>query len=117
MRDRVFAERLDRFAAAWARCDLEELGSYLAGDVVYSPLCGEVVRGHDAVIRRFAEVLAADSSGEISFEPAIVSGSLGVTRWRQSVPTEDGGAFEVQGIDVYALTGNRIRCVDVYTKA
>jgi hypothetical protein len=58
------AERLDRFAQAWARCDLDELRDYLTEDVVYSPLTGEVVRGREAVIRRFAEVLAADQGCE-----------------------------------------------------
>jgi len=117
MRDRASAKRLDRFAAAWARCDLDELRGHLAADVAFSPLCGEEVRGLERVVRRFAEVLAGDAGCEINFEPAVVSGSLGLTRWCQSVPTGNGGAFDVQGITVYALAGDRIRHMDVYKKA
>jgi ketosteroid isomerase-like protein len=112
-------QRLDRFAQAWARCDLDELRDYLTDDIVYSPLTGEVVSGREAVIRRFAEVLAANEGCELSFEPATVSGSLGVGRWRLSVPapTGDGVSFEVQGVAVYAFDGDRIRRKDVYQKA
>jgi SnoaL-like domain len=88
-RRQMTAERLDRFARAWARCDLDELRDYLTEDVVYSPLTGEVGRGREAVIRRFAEVLTADQGCELSFEPSTVSGSLGVGRWRLSVSTGD----------------------------
>jgi ketosteroid isomerase-like protein len=116
-RRQMTAERLDRFAQAWARCDLDELRDYLTEDVVYSPLTGEVVRGREAVIRRFAEVLAADQGCELSLEPSTVSGSLGVGRWRLSVSTGDGVFLEVAGITVYAFEDDRIRRKDVYQKA
>jgi ketosteroid isomerase-like protein len=116
-RRRMTAERLDRFAQAWARCDLDELGDYLTDDVVYSPVAGGVVSGREAVIRRFAEVLAANAGCELSLEPATVSGSLGVSRWRLSVPTGQGASFVVEGITVYAFEGDRIRRTDAYQKA
>jgi hypothetical protein len=117
MRDNAAAERLDRFAAAWTGCDLDELRGQLSDDVVYSPLWGERVRGTDAVVRRFAAVLADDASCAMTFERPVVSGSLGISRWRQSVPTGDGSAFVVHGIDVYRLGEDGIRCLDVYKKA
>jgi ketosteroid isomerase-like protein len=89
------AARLDHFAAAWRDCDIEALRGYLAADAVYSPLSGEVVRGRDAVVRRFAEVLANDEGREVKFAPAEVSGSIGT----------------------YAFSGDRIRSKDVYQKA
>jgi ketosteroid isomerase-like protein len=110
------AERLDRFVEAWLSCDLEGLRDQLTDDVVYSPLSGEVVRGREAVVHRFAEVLAADEGCELSVEPATVSGSLGTTRWRLAVHTGDGASFEVEGIDIYRFEGDRIRCKDVYQK-
>ncbi len=106
------AERLDRFTQAWLRCDLDELREYLTDDVVYSPLTGEVVCGREAVVRRFAEVLADDGAYELSFEAAFVAGSFGLARWRLR---GCGGA--VDGIDVYGFDGDQIRLKDVYQKA
>jgi ketosteroid isomerase-like protein len=111
------AERLDLFAAAWLRCDLEELHDFLTADAFYSPLSGDVVRGREAVVRRFAETLADDAGTEVRFEPATVSGSLGVCRWRLSMRTADGASFQIEGIDVYEFDGDRIRSKDVYQKA
>ncbi len=111
------AERLDRFAAAWLRCDLDGMREFLTPDAVYSPLSGGVVRGREAVIRRFAETLADDGDSEIRFEPAVVGGSLGACRWRMCVRTADGASFEIDGLDLYEFDGDRIRCKDVYQKA
>jgi ketosteroid isomerase-like protein len=114
---RMTPERLDRFAMAWLRCDLDELRDFLTADAVYSPLSGELVRGREAVVRRFAKTLADDGGSEIRFEPATVSGSLGACRWRMSVHTADGASFEVEGLDLYEFDGERIRFKDVYQKA
>jgi hypothetical protein len=111
------AARLDFFARAWLDCDLEALRGYLARDAVYSPLSGELVRGRDAVVRRFAEVLADDEGAEVKFAPAEVSGSIGTCRWRITGRTAEGAAFQVEGIDVYEFTGDLIRSKDVYQKA
>lgn len=104
------------FSEAWIRCDLDELRDYLTDEVVYSPLSGELVRGREAVVRRFAEVLADDEGSEVSFEPATVAGQLGTCRWRLWGQTCDGASFQVEGIDVYAFEGDRIRSKDVYQK-
>ena len=111
------ASRLDHFARAWRDCDLDALRGYLVADAVYSPLSGEFVRGRDAVLKRFAEALADEGGSEIRFEPSAVSGSLGTCRWRITGRTPDGAAFQVEGIDVYEFSGDRIRSKDVYQKA
>jgi ketosteroid isomerase-like protein len=109
--------RLDHFASAWRDCDLEALRGYLAPDAVYSPLSGELVRGRDAVIRRFAEVLADDEDCEVKYAPAEVSGSIGTCRWHITGRTAEGAAFQIEGIDVYEFAGDLIRSKDVYQKA
>ena len=111
------ADRLDRFARAWIRYELDELRSYLTEDVVYSPLSGELVRGREAVVRRFAEVLADDRPCVLRFEPSMVWGSFGACRWRMTGRTADGGKFAVEGVDLYEFRGNLIRVKDVYQKA
>jgi ketosteroid isomerase-like protein len=111
------AERLDRFAQAWLRCDLEEMSDFLTPDVVYSPLNGELIRGRDAVVRRFAQMLAEDAGCDLRFEPAVVSGALGLSRWRLTGRTGEGATFQVEGVDVYRFDGDRIRSKDVYQKA
>jgi ketosteroid isomerase-like protein len=111
------AERLDLFAAAWLRCDLEELRDFLTNDAIYSPLSGDVVRGREAVTRRFAETLADDGGSELRFEPAVVAGTLGACRWHMCVRTADGASFEIDGLDLYEFEGDRIRSKDVYQKA
>jgi ketosteroid isomerase-like protein len=110
------AERLDEFTAAWLRCDLDELREFLTDDAVYCPLSGDLVRGREAVVRRFAEILAEDGGSDLRFEPARVSGSLGVCRWRMSVRTTGGGSYELEGVDLYEFEGGRIRCKDAYLK-
>jgi hypothetical protein len=117
MVDQMTPERLDLFTAAWQRCDLDELRDFLTADALYSSLSGEVVRGREAVVRRFAETLADDEGTEIRFEPATVSGSLGASRWHLSVHTADGACFQIEGIDIYEFDADRIRCKDVYQKA
>ena len=111
------SSRLDRFARAWLRCDLDELRDYLTEDALYSPLSGELVRGREAVIKRFAEVLADDHPSVLRFEPSTVSGSLGACRWRMAGRTADGGAFSMEGIDLYEFRGSLIRVKDVDQKA
>jgi ketosteroid isomerase-like protein len=117
LRQQMTAERLDRFAEAWLRYDLNELADFLTDDVTYSPVCGEVVRGREAVVRRFAEVLAEDADSEVQFEPARVSGSLGTCRWRLAGRTSEDASFEIEGIDIYGFDGDLIRSKDVYQKA
>lgn len=111
------AARLDHFARAWQDCDLDLMRGYLSPDAVYSPLSGELVRGRDAVVKRFAEILASDEGCEVRFEPAEVSGSLGTCRWQITGRTADGASFQVEGIDVYEFAGDRICSKDVYQKA
>jgi ketosteroid isomerase-like protein len=111
------AARLDHFARAWRDCDLDTLRRYLVADAVYSPLSGELVRGRDAVVKRFAEVLADEDGSEIRYEPPAVSGSLGTCRWRITGRTADGAAFQIEGIDIYEFSGDLIRSKDVYQKA
>jgi ketosteroid isomerase-like protein len=110
------AERLDDFALAWLRCDLDELRDYLTEDALYSPLSGELIRGREAVVRRFAEVLADDRGCELNFEPSTVSGAFGICRWRLTGRTSEGASFWVEGVDVYEFRGGLIRFKDVYQK-
>jgi ketosteroid isomerase-like protein len=116
LRRQMTAERLDRFGQAWVGCDLDELGDYLTEDVAYSPLSGEVVQGREAVLRRFAQMLANDAQSELRFEPATVSGSLGACRWVLEGRTAGGASYTVEGIDVYEFDGDRIRSKDAYQK-
>ena len=117
LEERMTASRLDGFARAWLRYDLDGLRSYLTEDALYSPLSGELVRGREAVVRRFAEVLADDRPCVLRFEPSTVWGSFGTCRWRMVGRTADGGRFAVEGIDLYEFRGNLIRVKDVYQKA
>ena len=110
------SQRLDRFAAAWLECNLDELSAYLTCDVVYSPLSGEAVRGREAVLQRFAKVLADDHLVELAFEPSVVAGALGACRWRMRRPTREDGDLETEGVDLYEFQGDRIRVQDVYQK-
>jgi predicted SnoaL-like aldol condensation-catalyzing enzyme len=111
------AERLDRFTEAWLRCELDELREFLTPDAVYSPLSGELVRGREAVVRRFAELLAEEETRHVHFAPPKVSGSLGTCRWHLLGQTPDGTSFEIEGVDVYRFEGDLIRSKDSYRKA
>jgi taurine dehydrogenase small subunit len=117
LEQRMTADRLDGFARAWLRCDLDELSSYLTEDALYSPVSGELVRGREAVVRRFAEVLADDRPCVLRFEPSTVSGSFGACRWRLAGRTSDGGSFTVEGVDLYEFERGRIKLKDVYQKS
>src|SRR5215211_6585553 len=112
LRPQMTADRLDRFAEAWLRGDVNELRSYLAADVVYSPLSGELVRGREAVVRRFAALLRRNDDSALHFERSTVSGSLGSCRWRLAGRTPDGAAFEIEGVDLYTFEGDLIRFKD-----
>jgi hypothetical protein len=47
---------------------------------------------------------------------AAVSGSLGTCRRRITGRPADGATYEVEGIDAYEFSGDRIRSEDVYRK-
>jgi hypothetical protein len=75
------------------------------------------VRGREAVIRRFAGVLADDRDCDLRFEAATVCGPFGLCRWRLDGRAADGEVFAVEGVDVYEFSGDLIRVRDVYRKA
>ena len=111
------AERLVSFNQAWQRGDVGALRRFLHPYVEYWPLGGELVHGREAVLRRFARHFSAAKSSEVSFERPILSGSLGVCRWRLAGRTVDGASFEIEGVDLYRFAGDLISSKDVYQKA
>jgi ketosteroid isomerase-like protein len=109
-------ERLDAFADAWGRGDVDELMTYMTEDCVYSasvgPEPGWTFRGTEEVRRGFTELLAHDSAGESRAGRAWVAGDVGAAEWSYVFP--DGR--EVKGCDLFQFRGDKIVVKDAYRK-
>lgn len=113
-------ERLAEFGDAWHQKDLEKLLEFISDDCVYSASVGaepgETFRGRDEVREGFAHMLAYDTGAERHSGEAWIFGDRGVALWAFGYEDDDGNAYEVKGIDLYAFAGDKISLKDAYRK-
>ena len=113
-------ERLRKFAAAWARGDVNELMTFMTPDCVYEasvgPEPGKTYAGFAAVRQGFEEMLAYDATGESRSGPIFISGDKGVMEWSYIQKKVDGRAVELRGCDIFEFRGDQIRRKNAFRK-
>jgi ketosteroid isomerase-like protein len=91
---------LDRYFAAWASNDPDDVEALFSEDAVYSysPFKAET-RGRDAIVREWVEGgLGEDFTSR--HEPLAVTGNRGIAHWSVSSRDAGGAVVELDGIFV-----------------
>jgi ketosteroid isomerase-like protein len=92
-----FRNWLERYFAAWASNEADEVAALFADDAEYwwGPFC-EPARGSDAIVRAWIEG-GAPPGLRSRFEPIAVRDDRGVAHWEVAFES-DGGLTELDGI-------------------
>ena len=112
---------LDAFAAAWNRHDVDGLMACMAPDCVFEAAAGADVTGArhagtDAVRRAYAAVFATYPDARWNQPRHFVAGDRAVSEWTFTGTMKDGTRVEVNGCDIFTLTGGRIALKNSYRK-
>jgi hypothetical protein len=93
----AFRGWLERYFAAWASNDADDVAALFAEDAVYSygPFRDEA-HGRGEIVRRWVDGGVQSGFGW-SVEPLAVDGERGVANWRVSFDSDDG-RIELDGI-------------------
>ena len=114
--------RLQAFADAWCRHDLDALMSFMTDDCVFHSGAGPDASGtryvgRDAVRAGFAKAWADIPDAQWTRPRHFVSGNRGVSEWTfTGTRTSDGVRVEVDGCDIFTFSGNLIRVKDSWRK-
>ena len=114
-------QRLQAFADAWNRHDVDALMSFMTDDCVFeasagSDVCGTRYVGRDAVRAGFADVFATFADAQWSNARHFVCGDRGVSEWTFTGTRADGSRVEVHGCDVFTFRDGRIQVKNSYRK-
>lgn len=119
--DATTLKLLDDFAAAWNRHDVDALMACMAPDCVFEAAAGPDVTGArhvgtDAVRRAYAAVFATYADARWNQPRHVIAGDRAVSEWTFTGTTKDGTRVEVNGCDIFTLTGGRIALKNSYRK-
>jgi steroid delta-isomerase-like uncharacterized protein len=112
---------LDDFAAAWNRHDVDALMACMTADCVFEAAAGTMVTGArhvgtDAVRRAYAAVFTTYPDARWNQPRHFVAGDRAVSEWTFTGTTKDGARVEVNGCDVFTLSGGKIALKNSYRK-
>ena len=105
----AFRGWLDRYFAAWASNDADDVAALFNEDAVYvyGPFRDDEAHGRDEIVRRWVEG-GVQPGLETWFEPLAVDGERGIAHWRVSFD-EGAGRVELDGILALDFDGHS-RC-------
>ena len=117
----VTTERLQEFADAWNRHDVDALMSFMTDDCVFEASAGPDVAGtrsvgRSAVRAAYAEVFATFPDAHWGSATHFVCGDRGVSEWIFTGTRADGARVEVQGCDLFRFRDGRIALKNSYRK-
>lgn len=112
---------LDDFAAAWNRHDVDALMACMASECVFEAAAGPDVTGARhvgtaAVRRAYAAVFATYPDARWNHPRHVVAGDRAVSEWTFTGTTKDGTRVEVNGCDLFTLSGGKIALKNSYRK-
>ena len=119
---RVDTDRLEAFAQAWSRHDIEALMSFMTEDCVFhawtGPDCGGTrYIGREAVRAGFVKAWTDFPDAQWTRARHVVAGNRGVSEWTfVGTRASDGKRVEVDGCDLFTFRGERIRVKDSWRK-
>jgi dienelactone hydrolase len=114
-------ERLQAFADAWNRHDIDDLMSFMTDDCVFEANAGDQVtgtsfRGTEEVRRGFMKVWQVYPDAQWSNPRHFISGDRGASEWVFSGHGRDGRPIEVAGCDLFVFRGNKIALKNSFRK-
>jgi steroid delta-isomerase-like uncharacterized protein len=117
----VTTERLQQFADAWNRHDVDALMSFMTDDCVFEASAGPDVAGtrsvgREAVRAAYAEVFATFPDAHWGGATHFVCGDRGVSEWTFTGTRSDGTRVEVHGCDLFRFRGGKFALKNSYRK-
>ena len=117
----VTVERLEAFADAWNRHDVDALMTFMTDDCVFEAssgpdACGTRYAGRDAVRAGFAEVWKTLPDAHWGGARHFVYGDRGVSEWVFTGTRTDGTRVEVHGCDLFMFRDGKIALKNSYRK-
>ena len=117
----VTTERLQQFADAWNRHDVDALMSFMTDDCVFEASAGPDVAGtrsvgREAVRAAYAEVFATFPDARWGNATHFVCGDRGVSEWTFTGTRSDGSRVEVHGCDLFRFRDGKIALKNSYRK-
>ena len=114
-------DRLQAFADAWNRHDVDELMGFMADDCEFltsagPDACGARHAGRDAVRKAFGEVFERIRDAHWGGGRHLVDGDRGMSQWTLTGSRPDGTRVEVDGVDVFTFRDGLITVKDSYLK-
>ena len=117
----VTVERLQEFADAWNRHDVEAIMAMMTEDCVFQASsgpdeCGDRFEGRTAVRAAFVDVWTNFPDAHWGGARHFVCGDRGVSEWLFTGTRIDGVRVEVQGCDLFHLRDGLIAVKNSYRK-
>ncbi len=122
VRPTVDVDRLEAFAQAWSRHDIDALMSFMTDDCVFhasagSDASGTRYVGREAVRAGFIQAWTDFPDAQWTRARHFVAGRRGVSEWTfVGTRASDGARVEVDGCDHFTFAGDRIRVKDSWRK-
>jgi ketosteroid isomerase-like protein len=110
---KMSVERLQAFADAWNRHDIEDLMSFMTDDCVFEAntgpdFVGTSFRGKEEVRRGFMRAWQVYPNARWNDARHFISGDRGASEWIFSGTNKDGNTIEVAGCDLFQFRGDKI---------
>lgn len=118
----VSIDRLESFAQAWSRHDIDALMACMAEDCVFHTSAGAEASGtryvgRDAVRAGFIKAWTDFPDAQWTRARHFVAGRRGVSEWTfVGTRASDGRRVEVDGCDLFTFQGDKIRVKDSWRK-
>ena len=118
----VSVDRLEAFAQAWSRHDIDALMACMADDCVFHASAGPESSGtrylgRDAVRAGFVKAWTEFPDARWTRARHFVAGRRGVSEWTfVGTRASDGQRVEVDGCDLFTFQGDKIRVKDSWRK-
>lgn len=114
-------ERLEAFADAWNRHDVDDLMTFVTDDCVFEVTAGPEVggkryEGRERVRDAFARVFKIWPDAHFGGASHFVSGDRGCSEWVFTGTSADGKRWEVKGCDVFTFRGDKIAVKNSFFK-
>jgi dienelactone hydrolase len=118
----VDVDRLEAFAQAWTRHDIDALMSFMADDCAFHASAGPDASGtryigREAVRAGFVKAWTDFPDAQWTRARHFVQGARGVSEWTfVGTRASDGQRVEVDGCDLFTFQGDKIRVKDSWRK-
>lgn len=114
-------EKLEMFADAWNRHDIDALMSFMTEDCIFetgggTEPCGEKIQGSGKVRERFQQVWQDVPDAHFINVKHFISANRGCSQWCFTGTAPDGSALRINGCDLFEFRQDKIAVKSTYLK-